>query len=183
MAVTVAGVAAASVFATAGFADAAEAGNVDRAEVSATTQVVTPELFLPADESAPAVQDDGLEDRFLALPANPSTEQVLATMYPDDPAAQQRVLAQLSQPESEAGAQAGSGFSWGGAWKVTKCVGAIGAFVAGNAVLVSKLRKLGGVWKGARLVVKAGDFQDRMKALTAMFGEVTGLSTVAKSCG
>ncbi|GGP95640.1 hypothetical protein GCM10010278_86620 [Streptomyces melanogenes] len=137
-----------------------------------------------ADAAAPEVQDEGLEDRFLALPANPSMEQVVAAMYPDDPAAQQQVLARLSQPEPEPGGPADSGgFSWKRAWKVTACVGAIGAFVAGNAVLVSKLRRLGGVWTGARTVVQAGGYQDRMKALVAMFGNVTGLSAVAKSCG
>ncbi|MFI1177895.1 hypothetical protein [Streptomyces melanogenes] len=185
---TALGVAAVLAFgATSGLASAAEAENVQRAEVSAAAHAVTQDL-IAADAAAPEVQDEGPEDRFLALPANPSMEQVVAAMYPGDPAAQQQVLARLSQPEPEPepepGGPAGEGgFSWKRAWKVTACVGAIGAFVAGNAVLVSKLRRLGGVWTGARTVVQAGGYQDRMKALAAMFGNVTGLSAVAKSCG
>ncbi|MFI1472441.1 hypothetical protein [Streptomyces wuyuanensis] len=170
--------------ATSGMANATEADNARKAQASATAQAFKDTLSAAADAPAPEIQYDGLEDRFLALPANPSMQQVVAAMYPDDPAAQKEALAHLTAPTKQQGAKApAAGFGLGTAWKVTKCVGAIGAFVAGNAVMISKLRKLGGVYKGAKLVVQAGNFQDRMKALGAMFGEVTGLSMVASNCG
>ncbi|MFD5921727.1 hypothetical protein ACFVYP_33235 [Kitasatospora sp. NPDC058201] len=56
------------------------------------------------------------------------------------------------------------------------------SFIAGNALLAAKLTKLGGIYRGAKLVVQAGNFQDKMKALVANFGDVTGLGTVASYC-
>lgn len=56
-------------------------------------------------------------------------------------------------------------------------------FVAGNALLVTKAAKLGGVAKGAILIVRAGTREEKLKLLLATFGEVTGISAVATACG
>lgn len=119
-----------------------------------------------------------------ALPQNPTAQQLVEAMYPGDEAAQKAALPQLAPQGSAQAAQQGVQLrSWNTAWKVTKCVGAIGAFIAGNALLVTKATKFGGVLKGAKLIVQAGNKEERLKLLVAIFGEVTGISTVATACG
>ncbi|MFE0256729.1 hypothetical protein [Streptomyces sp. NPDC059010] len=130
-----------------------------------------------AEESgAPQMVESGPDERLGTLPANPSTQQLVAAMYPGDKAAQEAALAHLQQSPLLFG-------FWDTAWKVTKCVGAIGAFIAGNALLVTKATKFGGALKGAKLIVLAGNKEERIKLLAAIFGEVTGLTTVATQCG
>lgn len=68
------------------------------------------------------------------------------------------------------------------AWKVTKCVAAIGVFVGTNYFLVTKLKKFGGATKLAKALVAANSTALRMKVMMAAFGEVLGISTVVNNC-
>ncbi|NUS94742.1 MAG: hypothetical protein HOQ36_20425 [Nocardia sp.] len=114
----------------------------------------------------------GAEDRLSGLPAGASREQVVQALYPNDPGAQQTILASWD------------GLSgWGTAWKATKCAAVLGGFVAGNVALVSKLTKLGGIAKGAALIAQAGNVEERMELLLSIFGEVMGLNMIASNCG
>ncbi|MFB8239006.1 hypothetical protein ACFC58_20910 [Kitasatospora purpeofusca] len=181
----VAALATVSLGTTGGMAQATEYRD-QRAE-TVKAQVSAATVVLRAAE-APAIQFEGLEDRFAALPISPSLQQVLGAMYPNDVAAQALALQALAGSlPAEGGRQSGSGVQGAQAdlhdWVVVgKCVASIGAFVAGNAVLVAKLRKLGGVAKGARLVIQAGTREEKLKALVAMFGDITGLTTVVSNC-
>ncbi|MFG2500151.1 hypothetical protein ACGFSB_18310 [Streptomyces sp. NPDC048441] len=143
---------------------------------SATEAANTRASVAEEDAGVPAIVEEGLEERLGALPQNPTTQQLVEAMYPGDEAAQKAALAQLA-PQ---GVQLRG---WDTAWKVTKCVGAIGAFIAGNALLVTKATKFGGVLKGAKLIVQAGNKEERIKLLIGVFGEVTGISTIATACG
>lgn len=165
--------AALALAATGPIASATEAANTRAAEQKAAAGVLT---TVAEDAGVPEIVEEGLEERLGALPQNPTTQQLVEAMYPGDKAAQQAALAQLA-PQ---GVQLRG---WDTAWKVTKCVGAIGAFIAGNALLVTKATKFGGVLKGAKLIVQAGNKEERIKLLIAIFGEVTGISTIATACG
>lgn len=165
--------AALALAATGPIASATEAANTHAAEQKAAAGVLT---TVAEDAGVPEIVEEGLEERLGALPQNPTTQQLVEAMYPGDEAAQQAALAQLA-PQ---GVQLRG---WDTAWKVTKCVGAIGAFIAGNALLVTKATKFGGVLKGAKLIVQAGNKEERIKLLIAIFGEVTGISTIATACG
>ncbi|OIJ97786.1 hypothetical protein BIV25_13340 [Streptomyces sp. MUSC 14] len=171
---TAVGVVAAVALGVAGpMASATETKHAQNTELQATASA----LAAAQEADVPQIVEEGLEERLGALPQNPTMQQLVEAMYPGDEAAQSAALAKLDphgiQPRS----------AWGTTWKVTKCVGAIGAFIAGNALLVSKATKFGGVLKGAKLIVQAGNKQERLKLLVGIFGEVTGLSTVATSCG
>lgn len=63
-----------------------------------------------------------------------------------------------------------------------KCIGAVGAFVAGNALVISKIRKAGGVVKVAKILLGAGSSEARLKAALAVFGDITGVTGVVESC-
>ena len=146
-----------------------------------TGAVAAPEAAAPAAAAAVPEPGDvpaGLEERLAELPQGASTDQVVKAMYPGDAQAQASAKAAMSATPVMA-----RGFGWGDAWKVTKCVGVIGAFIAGNALLITKASKFGGVLKGAKLIVQAGNKEERIKLLIAIFGEVTGISAVATSCG
>ncbi|TGB08417.1 hypothetical protein [Streptomyces sp. MZ04] len=155
-------------------ASATEAAHARAAERQAAAGVPA---SVAEDSGAPQIVEEGLDERLGALPQNPTTQQLVEAMYPGDEAAQQAALAKL-EPQ---GVQLRSG--WDTAWKVTKCVGSIGAFIAGNALLVTKATKFGGVLKGAKLIVQAGNKEERIKLLIGIFGEVTGISTIATACG
>ncbi|MWA12812.1 hypothetical protein [Streptomyces sp. BA2] len=150
---------------------------------SATEAAHTRAAGQQAAEAVPEIVEEGLEERLGALPQNPTNQQLVEAMYPGDEAAQQAAIAQLAPQSGQAAPQGVQLRSWNTAWKVTKCVGAIGAFIAGNALLVTKATKFGGVLKGAKLIVQAGNKEERLKLLVAIFGEVTGISTVATACG
>ncbi|MGW2547704.1 hypothetical protein ACWC5I_44255 [Kitasatospora sp. NPDC001574] len=157
-----------------------------RAEVAKARAEAAGSVFRAA--GVPGIRYDGLEERFAALNVAPTAQQIVEVMYPGDAGAQRLALQAFTAkaaggvkggvPGVESDMQ-GVQSSW---WEITKCVGAIGAFIAGNALLAAKLTKPGGIYRGAKLVVQAGDFQDRMKALVAVFGDVTGLGTVASYC-
>ncbi|MGH2839215.1 MAG: hypothetical protein ACRDKY_00140 [Solirubrobacteraceae bacterium] len=59
----------------------------------------------------------------------------------------------------------------------------VGAFVVTNAILVTKVRKAGGVWRVARRVLKARGKGRKLRILSGVFGEVLGLETIAEACG
>jgi len=69
-----------------------------------------------------------------------------------------------------------------GFWDVVECGGAIGLFVAGNALLVAKARKAGGIYKVAKRLFKSKGKIKTLQALKGFFGEVTGLAAVVKGC-
>lgn len=71
---------------------------------------------------------------------------------------------------------------WSSFRKVVVCVAAIGAFITGNALWISKLRKAGGVWRNAKKIVKAKGKRAKMKVLAGIFGNVLGIDTVASKC-
>ncbi|WP_030669970.1 hypothetical protein [Streptomyces sp. NRRL B-1347] len=187
--VTTIGVCAAVVMAVSGpvaFADQAE----HRAGIHPSQEAAQAAQAQGEADPLAALEEEGFEERLLDLPKDPSPEQVAKAMYPEDQKAQEAALPALKGSATESAAGKGgpqgvapSGISWSKAWKVTACVGTIGGFVAGNALLITKAKKYGGVLKGAKLIVQAGNKQERLKILVAMFGEVTGISAVAKSCG
>jgi len=72
---------------------------------------------------------------------------------------------------------------WSDAWEVVKCTAAIGAFVAGNLLLVTKVRKLGGIAKAVNKLRGASNAANRYKAAIALFGEVAGINAVVQECG
>lgn len=67
-------------------------------------------------------------------------------------------------------------------WGVVECGASIGLFIAGNAVLIGKARKAGGVYKVARRVWKAKSRVKKLEALKGFFGEITGLTAVIHGC-
>lgn len=71
---------------------------------------------------------------------------------------------------------------WGTAWKVAQCGAAVGAFAAGNMLLVYKIKKIGGVTRAAKMLVNAESAEQRWKAAALIFGEVTGLGAIVSSC-
>lgn len=62
------------------------------------------------------------------------------------------------------------------------CVAAIGAFVAGNATWIYKVRKAGGMVAAAKRVLSAADHEAKLKALTGLFTNAIGLDTIAQNC-
>ena len=52
--------------------------------------------------------------------------------------------------------------------------------MAGNAVLIGKARKAGGVWKAAKRSLKAKD--KRAEQIAALFGEAIGVQGVVEGC-
>ncbi|MEV7024589.1 hypothetical protein [Kitasatospora sp. NPDC093558] len=170
----------------AGMASATEQHNVRLAQATAEAQVLT-QAF--EGTPAPTIVEDGLEDRLADLPEDASLDQVVQAMYPDDQDAQASALAYLTaaaddtSSDDAAGAVTPQFWGWGDAWHLAKCVGAVGGFIAGNALAISKVRKIGGVVKLAKLLIKGKNFEQRMKALLAAFGDISGLGAVASSCG
>ncbi|KAI9697656.1 MAG: hypothetical protein M1836_004606 [Candelina mexicana] len=78
-------------------------------------------------------------------------------------------------------------------WDVAKCVGAISAFIASNAIGAAKLLRikkyieaLGGIKASAELLLKASTTAERLKeggeALALLAGEILGTSMVANNC-
>jgi len=148
---------------------------VTAAASSASAAPPTAASSAPSAIAEPPGVSVGLEQRLADLPRDASPEQVVQAMYPGDAAAQ--ALALSATPADAAR------FGWGDAWKITKCVAAIGGFIAGNALLISKASKFGGVAKGVKLIVEAGNKEERLKLLIGIFGEVTGIGAVAATCG
>lgn len=139
-----------------------------------------------------AIEEEGFEDRLLALPVNPSTEQIAEAMYPGNEDAQRAALPILKESEQSAAASRSEAVHpdgmvlygwWDTTKRVTACIGAVGAFVAGNGLLVTKAAKFGGVVKGAKLIAQAGNSTERWKLAVAIFGDVSGISGVVKACG
>ncbi|MFE2412858.1 hypothetical protein ACFXDE_31425 [Kitasatospora sp. NPDC059408] len=176
----------------AGMASATEQHNVRLAQATVEAHALA-QAF--EGTPAPTIVEDGLEDRLADLPEDASLDQVVQAMYPDDEDAQASALAYLTAASDDASSDDATGtgapegavtpqfWGWGDAWHLAKCVGAVGGFIAGNALAVSKIRKFGGVVKLAKLLIKGKNFEQRMKALLAAFGDISGLGAVASSCG
>jgi hypothetical protein len=69
-----------------------------------------------------------------------------------------------------------------GWWGVAKCALAIAGFVAANAVVAYKIKRLGGIWKAAQRILKAKK-EKRAEAIRDMFGEAIGIVGVIEACG
>lgn len=65
---------------------------------------------------------------------------------------------------------------------VFKCALAIAGFIAGNAVIISKLRKAGGVWKVAKKLWKAKGGRRKAEIFAGIVGQVTGITAVVEGC-
>jgi hypothetical protein len=72
--------------------------------------------------------------------------------------------------------------SWRTTWKIAGCAAAIGGFIAGNGLLISKAAKFGGVYRGAKLIVQAGNASERWKLAMAIFGNVAGITGMVSWC-
>ena len=66
---------------------------------------------------------------------------------------------------------------------LAKCVAAIGAFIAGNTLIIVKVRKAGGVIKVAKRLLEAGSSEERLKAALAIFGDISGVTALVENCG
>jgi hypothetical protein len=64
-----------------------------------------------------------------------------------------------------------------------RCVAAVGVFVAGNALVVVKVRKAGGVIKVAKKLLSAGSAEERLKVALTFFGDLSGVVGVVEACG
>ncbi|MGW2229676.1 hypothetical protein [Streptomyces formicae] len=176
---------AATVAVAAPMATAAEGQHALQAHHAQQTQQVE-NAQDPIDLVA-AVDEVGFEERLLALPSNPTPQQVVEAMYPGNAEAQEAALPLLdgsNQAFASADPENVVLYGW---WDTTKrvasCIGAVGAFVAGNALLISKAAKYGGVVKGAKLIAQAGNREERLKLAIAIFGNVTGITGMVKGCG
>lgn len=69
-----------------------------------------------------------------------------------------------------------------GWWGWAKCTAAIGALVAGNLLIATKVRKLGGIPKIVQTLKEARNAQERYKALLYFFGEFAGINAVITNC-
>lgn len=69
--------------------------------------------------------------------------------------------------------------SWG---KIASCTLNIGAFVAGNAVAVGKLREAGGVVEAAKKILTAEGSLGKTKAIASVFGEAVGIQSIVQHC-
>ncbi|MFJ6700018.1 hypothetical protein ACIQM4_28760 [Streptomyces sp. NPDC091272] len=182
---TLTALAAASVAVAAPMASAAERHHAVEARNTQQTEQV--QQAQDQIDLLAAIDEDGFEERLLALPSNPSPQQVAEAMYPGNEAAQEAALPLLvNTPQAPAASHLDGGVQYG--WwdttkRVTACIGAVGAFVAGNGLLVTKAAKFGGVIKGAKLIAQAGNSTERWKLAVAIFGDISGISGVVKACG
>jgi len=69
-----------------------------------------------------------------------------------------------------------------GWWGWAKCTTSIGALVAGNLLIATKIRKLGGIPKVIETLKAARNAQERYKALLYFFGEFAGINAVLTNC-
>jgi len=68
------------------------------------------------------------------------------------------------------------------AWGWAVCVASVGALVAGNMLVATKITKLGGVAKVIVTLKAAKNADARWKALLTFFGEFTGIGAVLTNC-
>lgn len=71
---------------------------------------------------------------------------------------------------------------WSKVLKYVGCAAGIGAAVLGNAALVLKLRKAGGVWKAAKRIWKASTREKKMAIVAAISGDISGVTGVVAAC-
>ncbi|WP_157879850.1 hypothetical protein [Streptomyces natalensis] len=135
---------------------------------------------------APQIKEDGLDQRLAALPHDRTAKQVVAAMYPDDPAAQREALAHLGgAPQAAKGGDGrliqAKGF-WGDAWKYTKCVAAVGAAFIPATKGYKAIKGLGGVAQAAKLLVKAGSMAEFKQAAGNAALDILGISAIESNC-
>ncbi|QMU75794.1 hypothetical protein GXW83_08620 [Streptacidiphilus sp. PB12-B1b] len=132
--------------------------------------------------SVPQIVEAGLDDRLAALPADRTTAQVVAAMYPGDTAAQQLVLANIA-PAAVTGQHMVRPMSfWGTAWKYTKCVAAVGAAFIPAGKAYKAIKGLGGVTKAAELLIKAGGVAEFKQAAGNAALNILGVSAIQSNC-
>lgn len=109
------------------------------------------------------------------------------------PAAASAAVERLPQPGTPFGGsptmQAPAGLTpaqkiafWRTLKKIVVCASAIGAFVLGNAIWITRVRKAGGIWKTAKRVLTTRGRVAKLKVLGGIFGNVLGLDTIAEKC-
>lgn len=67
-------------------------------------------------------------------------------------------------------------------WSVLRCGAAVGAFIAGNGLLISKVRKVGGLWKVAKKLWRAKGAQRKWEVAVGLFGYVSGIGALVEGC-
>jgi hypothetical protein len=63
-----------------------------------------------------------------------------------------------------------------------KCVVAVGVFAAGNALIVVKVKKAGGVVKVAKKLLSASSAEERLKVALTFFGDMGGILGLVEGC-
>lgn len=68
------------------------------------------------------------------------------------------------------------------AYHIMQCGAAIIGFIAGNALLVGKIRKAGGIVKVAKVLIKARNPQAALQAIVGGAAEISGVGAVVSAC-
>ncbi|WP_269859690.1 hypothetical protein [Streptomyces sp. RPT161] len=152
-------------------------------------------IQLMDNTGVPQIVEQGLDQRLAALPANRTVAQVVAAMYPGDPAAQREALTHIGDIQSagaaDGAAQVSTGGNghlmrpmsfWGDAWKYTKCVAAVGAIFIPAGKAYEAIKGLGGVVEAAKLMIKAGSIAEFKKLGGNAALEILGISTIQSNC-
>ncbi|MGW7555960.1 hypothetical protein [Streptomyces rimosus] len=150
----------------------ASATEADHARISMEHTAV---VQLADAAEAAQIKEDRLDQRLAALPHDRTTDQVVAAMYPAEPAAQREVLNHLG------GGVQTRGF-WGSAWKYTKCVAAVGAASIPATKAYKAIKGLGGVAEAAKLMIKAGSAAEFKKAAGNAALNILGISAIQNNC-
>src|SRR4051794_9102921 len=69
-----------------------------------------------------------------------------------------------------------------GTFKVIGCVLGVGTFIAGNTVLVLKVKRLGGILKFAKKLWHAKSAEQRAEVIAKVFGSVSGVGALIAAC-
>jgi hypothetical protein len=69
-----------------------------------------------------------------------------------------------------------------GALKIVGCVFAVGTFIAGNVVLVAKIRRAGGIVRFAKRLWHAKNAEQRAKVVYNTLGTLSGATALVAAC-
>lgn len=69
-----------------------------------------------------------------------------------------------------------------GFWRIFGCVTTVAGFIAGNALVILKVKKAGGILKFAKKIWKAGSAEQKLKVIIATIGYVSGSGALVKAC-
>jgi hypothetical protein len=69
-----------------------------------------------------------------------------------------------------------------GALKILGCVFGVGTFIAGNVVLVAKIRKAGGIVKFAKRLWHAKNAEQRAHIVYNTLGSLSGVTALVAAC-